>query len=110
MAIPEEEIHKGDIGTVFEVTVMEKDATTGLLVVVDISTATLMQIKFKKPDGTTDTQTAVFTNAGADGKIEYVSVLTDLDQVGNWKLQGYVEMPAWQGHTSIGECERTELL
>ncbi len=48
------EIHLNDIGTVFELTMMDGDA------VVDISSATNMEIKFQKPGppGTTGTKTA----------------------------------------------------
>lgn len=105
MPIQEKEIHVGDIGSIFEVTVVEIDEVTGLPVIVDISTATLMQIRFKKPDLSVVVQTAAFSTDGTDGKLKYTSVLGDLDQPGDWRLQGYVEMPAWQGHTSIGEFD-----
>ncbi|RLA38665.1 MAG: hypothetical protein DRR06_20380 [Gammaproteobacteria bacterium] len=100
MAIEENEIHLNDVGTVFEVTLVESD------VVVDISTATTLTIKFKKSDGATVmTKTASFSTDGTDGRLQYTSVADDLDQTGPWKLQAYVIMPSWTGHSSIGEFE-----
>jgi hypothetical protein len=105
MPVDEQEIHISDIGTVFEVTVVERNPITCLNEAVDISSATLREMRFKKPSLAVVVQTAVFTTDGTDGKIQYVSVADDLDQSGDWKLQGYVEMPLWQGYTSIGQFE-----
>jgi len=90
------EIHVSDIGTVFEVTLMDDT------VVVDISTATAMEIVFVKPDKTKVVNTAVFTTDGVDGKMQYVIALdTELDQVGNWKIQGIVTMPTGKWSSDI---------
>lgn len=105
MAVQEQEIHQGDIGTVFEVTVVEMDPITCLPVAVDISSATLRQLTFQTPSLSAVTKSAVFTTDGSDGKMQYVSVADDLDQIGDWKLQGYIDMPLWRGYTSIGEFE-----
>ena len=76
------EIHKGDIGTQFTVTV--QDGTT----VVDISTASTKQLIFKKPGGTILTKSTSFVTDGTDGKMQYVSVDGDLSDDGVWKMQG----------------------
>lgn len=81
------EIHVGDIGTSFELTVYE-DTT-----VVDISPATSLSIFFKKPDGTVVEQTGVFLTDGTDGVVQYISVLADLDQAGSWQAQARVVLP-----------------
>ena len=78
------EIHKGDIGTQFTVTV--PDGTT----VVDISTASTKQLIFKKPGGTILTKSTSFVTDGTDGKMQYVSVDGDLSDDGVWKMQGKV--------------------
>ena len=78
------EIHKGDIGTQFTVTV--QDGTT----VVDISTARTKQLIFKKPGGTILTKSTSFVTDGTDGKMQYVSVDGDLSDDGVWKMQGKV--------------------
>ena len=98
----EQEIHVGDIGTIFEVEVIECNLVTGLDEVVDISASTTMQLKFQKSGGTTITKTASFSDAGVDGKIRYVSVSGDLDQPGQWRLQAYLISPSWTLSSSIG--------
>lgn len=92
------EIHLDDIGTVFEITVMDGDD------VVDISEATTKEIIFRKPDGSKVTQTADFITDGSDGEIQYVSVEDDLDQAGAWHIQSYLVLPDdWTGHSDVGD-------
>ena len=81
-----EEIHVGDIGTVFEAEIQEDAAA------VDISSATALSLLFLKPDGTVDTQTAVFSTDGTDGLIRYVTQEDDLDIPGRWRIQGRVTL------------------
>lgn len=80
-------IFKDDIGTVFEVTVKDESS-----VVVNVSGATLLQFKFKKPTGVLATKTAVFSSNGVDGKIRYTTVSGDLDVAGEWEFQAYIEI------------------
>lgn len=81
------EIHIGDIGTIFELTLMDD------VVVVDISTATVLSIHFAKPDATTVTVTASLVTDGTDGKIQYITPDANfLDQTGGWKIQGKVTL------------------
>jgi len=80
-------IHNGDIGTTFLLTITEADGTTA----VDVSTATKLQLIFEDPNGTSLPKTAVLNTTGTDGKIKYVSVAGDIDVVGTWQVQGYVE-------------------
>ena len=79
-------IHKADIGTIFELTI-----TTEAGVAIDVSTATIKFIYLQKPDGTKLKKTAVFVTDGTNGKIKYTAVAGDIDQVGDWQIQGYVE-------------------
>ena len=91
------EIHLGDIGTAFEVTLKDCD------VVVDVSTATLKQIIFRKPDKSVVVQDATFgANGGTDGIIQYITILDDLDQTGTWYIQAKVTLPTgtWSSETS----------
>jgi len=90
------EIHVNDIGTVFAVTL--KDLNT----IVDVSTAILMTIIFKKPNGTVQVNNAVFTTNGVDGGIEYVSVANDLDIAGTWELQAHIQLPQGEWKSDIG--------
>ena len=79
-----DEIRKDDVGTVFERQI--KDGST----IIDISSATTLQIIFQKPDKTFITRTAVLTAGGTDGKLRYVSLTGDLDDIGLWKWQASV--------------------
>lgn len=83
------EIHVGDVGTIFEMTVLDQDD-----VVVDISTNDTIEIEFKKPDNTTLVKMAVFVTDGTDGKMKVTSIVGDLDQVGSWVRQGHVKIDA----------------
>ena len=90
-----EEIHVGDIGTLFEATIMDGSQ------VVDISGATTLQIIFLKPNGTRLEKTAALSGDGTDGRMRYVTVAGDLDIAGFWKMQGFVELATWEGHSPI---------
>ena len=79
--MPTNEIHRGDIGTVFKVTI--KDSS----VVVDISSSTTKQLIFKKPSGEKLEKNASYFT---DGSITYTTVDGDLDEEGMWKLQGKI--------------------
>lgn len=91
-----DEIHVGDVGTVFEVTIQDDG------VAVNISTATTKEIIFRKPDKTKVTKAANFSSNGTDGKIRYTTVANDLDQAGLWSLQAHIVLPSgdWKSSTS----------
>lgn len=94
------EIHKNDIGTVFEVTV--KDGTD----IVDLSSATELELLFLKPNGTKLTKTASLVSDGTDGKMQYTTVSGDLNASGTWKLQGHVVFGStgeWHSDTIVFE-------
>ena len=77
----------GDVGTSIQLIVTENG------VPVNVSTATLLQITFSKPDASIVVKTASFVTDGTDGNIKYVTVAGDLDQSGTWSLQADVTMP-----------------
>jgi len=83
------EIHLNDIGTEFRVEVQDCNENA-----LNISTATTKQLIFKKPDGVTLTKDADFVTTGSDGLIKYVSASGDLDALGTWKIQSYIDMPS----------------
>ncbi len=89
------EIHVGDIGTVFQVTV--KDGTT----VVDVSSATTLQLIFTKPSGSI-TVTASLVNTGTDGLIKYAFVSGDLNIAGRWRYQVRVVISSSEWKSDIG--------
>jgi hypothetical protein len=88
------EVHKNDVGTVFEFTV--KDGS----VVVDLSAATI-SVKFRKPNGTVLTKTGVLLNDGTDGKMKYTTVLNDLSDAGDWSVQAVITIGTGTWNTDI---------
>lgn len=80
-----EKIHNGDEGTVISI-----GGQSGI----DLTTATAQSIYYQKPDGTTGSWTANIT----DGEVAYTTVSGNIDQVGVWYLQAYVELTGgWKG-------------
>ncbi len=94
-----EEIHEGDIGTVFRVTVEE--CLNGVSTILDVSDATTQEIRMKPPTGDAKTMTSGFTTDGTDGLVEYATIADDLDEVGNWKLQFHVVLPTGEWRSDI---------
>jgi len=60
----------------------------------DITAATLAALDVMKPDGSTDRWVGSVVDTT---KIQYVVSVGDFDQVGEYRLQAYIEMPGWQG-------------
>jgi hypothetical protein len=89
------EIHAGDIGVKFNITVMNGTS------VLDVSNANSIYIIFQKPDSTDLTKTAVLATDGTDGKIKYTTVSGDLDQIGTWQIQARVDFGASVFSTDI---------
>jgi hypothetical protein len=79
------EIHYGDIGVNFNITVMNDT------VPLDVSNANDIYIIFEKPDGTDMIKNAVLITDGTDGNIRYTTVAGDLDQIGTWQIQAKVD-------------------
>lgn len=88
------EVHKGDVGTVFEFTV--KDGS----VVVDLSSATIA-VYFRKPDGAVLTKTGVLLNDGTDGKMKYTTIAGDLSDAGDWSVQAGITISGGTWKTDI---------
>lgn len=97
-----EEIHIGDVGTDFQVTI--KECVDGKVQVVDVSGATTLEIIFERGDKTVVTKTATFVTDGTDGKIRYVSETGFLNSAGDWRMQGKTfGIGGWSGRSSIVE-------
>lgn len=88
------EIHKGDVGTVFEFTV--KDGSN----VVDISSATLA-VYFRLPSGSTLTKTGTILNDGLDGKFKYTTITNDISESGDWSVQAQITIGSGVWKTDI---------
>ena len=90
------EVHNGDIGTIFRVTV--QDSTTA----VDISGASTKNIVLQKPSGTKVTAAGSFQTDGTDGVLQYTSTGGVIDTVGNWRIQVYLVLAAGTWYTDVG--------
>ena len=78
-------IYKNDIGTKII-----------LNLGVDMSGASVRQIKYTKPGRISGNWAATL---GADDKsIYYLTVDGDLDEIGRWTVQAYIESSSWTGH------------
>lgn len=96
-----EVVYDDDEGTTFEITVTEDG------VALDVSTSSVKQIRFRMPDNSVLTKTALFKTDGTDGIIKYTTVAGDIDQVGTWGIQAYVEIGSGKWSSQI---ERFEVL
>jgi hypothetical protein len=88
------EIHKNDVGTEFRITILEDAAAVNVA-------ASTNYIKFSKPDNTVVTQSGSLYTDGTDGIIKYTSVSGDLDTVGTWKLQAFIDFGATEFYSDI---------
>ena len=75
-----------NVGDVVRVTIYDPATDAAL----DISTATTMELRLRKPDGTTATWSASFVFDGTDGRIYYTTVAGDLDQTGLWYMEARI--------------------
>ena len=80
------DVHVNDVGTVFEVTVVDENNA-----IVNLSASSVIQIRFTKPDATVFDRTAAFKTDGIDGIIQYTTIADDIDQKGDWCIQAHVE-------------------
>jgi hypothetical protein len=96
-------IQEGAIGVPITVTVVKADGTTPL----DISGATVKKLRFIKPNGVLLEVDAVFPqgSTGSDGKLQYVSVASDLSPYGTWQASAYIVTPGINTPTQIGEFD-----
>lgn len=90
------QIHVGDIGTAFRVTVYDENDD-----VVNISGATTKALLFTKPTNVTVTQDASLVSNGVSGVMQYTSVSGDLDIAGIWKIQGHIIVNSYDLYTDI---------
>ena len=90
-----EEIHVGDIGTQFTLTISDAGKA------VDLSSATTKQIIFRKPDAVKLTKTAEFVTDGTNGQVKYLSISGDLDLAGFWRVQAHVVLPTGEWSSSV---------
>ncbi len=87
----------GDYGAAVTITV-----TSGG-VAWDISAATTKEFKFRRPDGSVTTVTAVFVGTGSDGKLSYTVPSGFLNMQGVWKVQALITFASSYYQTAPGQ-------
>lgn len=95
-------IHEGDIGTTFDVSVVDSDGAA-----IDISTATLIEFIFERPNGWPVLIGAgVLVSGGTTGRARHtwttVNGEAELYPAGTWKVQVHVVTPTMDFKTAIG--------
>lgn len=90
-------IHVGDVGTDFNITVLNKRGQP-----VDVSALSGGIIfNFKKPDGTQIERSGSIVGDGTDGIVTYRTISGDIDLHGSWKLQVFLNTSSKQLHSSV---------
>jgi hypothetical protein len=90
-----QEIRKGDIGTIFEMTIKDEDG------VVNLTGYTTIEIIFQTPEEI-KTFPAVLSGLAINGKIKYTTIDANvLDVIGRWKWQGHVVLGSGDWKTTI---------
>lgn len=95
------EIHVGDIGTLFEITL--EDDSTDPHSAVDLTGNTTLEIIFFKPDKTKLTKIALLVGPATDGKISYTTISGDLNVAGKWLIQAHIVLLTGEWRSSFGE-------
>lgn len=86
------EIHVDDVGTRFQTTLKEWDYDTEQEVIIDVSAALSLTMRFYRADKTSFERTAVALTGGNDGVVYYDTVAGDLSVDGIWEYQVIVEL------------------
>lgn len=74
-----------DFGIAIDILVINQDCTP-----VDLTSATLVEMEFTKPDGSVQTRTATVVGVPTEGLIRYTVASGFLDVVGTWHVRGKV--------------------
>jgi len=83
---------RGDIGTAIDCNMR-----------IDLTTATVLQIKYRKPSGASGTWAATLTGTST---LRYITLAGDINEAGPWQFQPYAERPGWSGH---GRAQTVEI-
>jgi len=90
----DKEIHVGDYGTIFEVTLIDPNTSSAD----DVSSANNKEFLFRNPAGTLTTVSGTFKTDGSDGIIQYTVLDGDsiIESTGPWSLQIRITSTAGQ--------------
>jgi hypothetical protein len=91
--------HEGDIGSVFRITLSKADGTAFSLV-----GATTLEVLMEAPSGAIKIFPGILSTDGSDGTLQYTTVAaSDLNEVGGWKIQAHVIVPAGNFHSDVAK-------
>lgn len=90
------DVCKNAIGTHLRWTVLDEGE------ILDVSNASVMNVKLVKPDGSQVTKPLTHITNGTDGRVEYVVEPGVLNIAGTYKWQLYFAISPWQDHSSKG--------
>jgi len=90
-----QEIHVEDIGTVFEVQLIDCDG------VVDLTGISVNAFHVTDPDGLKTIKTGTLLTDGTDGTVLWTTIAGDLHMDGTWQLQVWVTLPLGVWHSAI---------
>lgn len=89
------ELQKDDAGTTLSVTIKRDGAA------LDISDTTTRTIIIRKPSGTVDSHAGSFYTDGSDGIITYSITAGDIDEAGEYTIQGKIITDAGTWYSDI---------
>jgi len=92
------EIHVGDVGTIFELTIKDDDG------VVDLTSGTV-DIKIQDPGLNVDTKPGTIDGDPTTGIVRYTTVSGDIDEEGCWQIQAVVTLPGGTWSSDIQQFE-----
>lgn len=87
------ELQANTVGALFRTTVYDVDDLTSPLDISDSgpSPLTSKTVLFEKPSGAVVEKSLLFVTDGTDGQLVYEFVAGDLDEIGNWGYQVFLE-------------------
>lgn len=89
-------IHANDVGTKLSIKVVDEGE------IVNLANATTLAIMIRKPNGLVLTFAGQLETDGTDGIMYYITIPGDIDEAGNYKIQGRVTLPNGIFYTSVG--------
>jgi hypothetical protein len=101
----EESLQVGAIGAKIEVLIVEFDNAANADAPVDLSSASTLSIRLKRPDNTTVSRTGIISTNGTDGKMHMLTIDGDINIEGTYYIQGKVIFAGWDGYSSVGKFE-----
>ena len=90
------EVHMNDVGLTLQVQFADDVGEPH-----DVSSATTVEVHFQKPNKEYIVRSANFLTDGRDGNVVYSTASGDLDQIGFWRIQGYVANGPYHKYSDI---------